>query len=113
MPFGQDYGVGVGVGGNVNSVIEGGGNPSDGIPVGGSGSFVFDLTGTGLDQLTQQSFFLETPSGGPFFVGRFRGLANGGSDKVPATAIPEPSSLALVVLGGLTGLALRRRRQKV
>jgi hypothetical protein len=46
-------------------------------------------------------------------VGRFRGLANGGSDKVPATAIPEPSSLALVVLGGLTGLALRRRRQKV
>lgn len=110
QPFGQDFDVGVGVGGNVNSVFEGGGNPSVGIPIGGGGTFVFDLTGTGLDLLTQQSF-LETPNGGPFFVGRFRGLANGGSDKVPATSTPEPSSLALIVLGGLAGLAGAARRR--
>jgi hypothetical protein len=114
QPFGQDYDAAVGVGGNVNSVFEGGGNPGDGIPVGGSGVFTFDLTGTGLDALTQASFFIETPSGGPFFVGRFRGLTGGGSDKVPATVVPEPSTLALVAVGGATGLvgAVRRRRRK-
>ena len=110
QPFGQDYDAGLGVGGNANSVFEGGGNPSNGIPVGGTGAFTFTVTGTNLNTLTQQSFFIETPSGGPFFVARFRGLTGGGSDKVPAVSIPEPSTLTLAGLGGLGVIGLVRRR---
>jgi MYXO-CTERM domain-containing protein len=40
------------------------------------------------------------------FVVRFRGMENGGSDKVPANQLPAPGAAALL---GLAGLLVRRR----
>jgi MYXO-CTERM domain-containing protein len=42
------------------------------------------------------------------FVVRFRGMAEGGSDKVPANQLPAPGAIALL---GLTGAVSRRRRR--
>lgn len=112
-PFSNEYDAVVSTGGNASNAFEGSGPPSDGIAPGDSGTFAFDLTGTNLDTLSQSSFFLETPDGGPFFVVRFRGLTGGGSDKVPATrAVPEPGSMVLAGLGltALAAVGLRRRR---
>jgi hypothetical protein len=115
-PFGQfAFGASTGNG------FEGGGSPSMGLAVGSTGTFVFALTGTGLNTLTEASFD-NTPSigsgdggGHQFFVARFRGLADGGSDKVPGMttggAVPEPSSLALMGIAGTIGLVVRRVRK--
>ncbi|HZW10643.1 MAG TPA: PEP-CTERM sorting domain-containing protein [Phycisphaerales bacterium] len=81
----------------------GGGSPNGGIPVGGSAMFTFAVTASDAGSLSASSFV-----NGPNefdFVARFRGLSNGGSDKVP---VPAPSAAALLGLGGLA--AIRRRR---
>jgi hypothetical protein len=122
-PFGH-FDLGAGLGG----AFLGGGSPRGGIPVGDSETFTFHLSGTGLDGLTEQSFFtsLSGAAGGgepgqvsadgarAFFVARFRGFEDGGSDKVPATLehAPEPGCLALAGVGvaGLLGCAWWRRR---
>jgi hypothetical protein len=82
-PFGT-FDIGAALGAN----FLGGGSPNGGIPVGGSATFTFSLTGTGLNALSASSFgneFSSNPGGGgaQFFVARFKGLV-GGSDKVPA-----------------------------
>jgi hypothetical protein len=110
-PFGDfDFGATSGSGG-----FEGGGNPNTGLAAGDDGTFEFSLTGTALDTLNEQSFLNELSSGASpgngaqFFVARFRGLANDGSDKVPA--IPEPSTYAMMLAGlGLLALGMRRMR---
>ena len=90
-------------------------------PVLASGSnltFVFHLAGSNLNTLNENSFVnaLSDGSSGAgqgtqFFVARFRGLADGGSDKVPA-AIPEPSTYAMLLAGlGLLGIGTRRMRR--
>ena len=114
-PFGQfDFGA---TSGNVNGGFEGGGNPATGLGVGQSGTFVFALTGTNLDTLNDLSFVNELSSGpgqgqdGQFFVARFRGLADDGSDKVPGAVVPEPSTYAMLLAGlGLLGFGVRRMR---
>lgn len=77
----------------------GGGAPQGGIAAGSDGTFSFDLTNA-PDSLTLAEL---NP------VARFRGLSDGGSDKVPA--IPEPESWAMMAAGlALLGVMKRRRR---
>jgi hypothetical protein len=110
-PFGL-FDFGAALGGN----FQGGGSPSAGIPVTGTGSFSFSLTGTMLDTLSQASFESapSVPPGGEcceFFVARFRGITTGeGSDKVPAIPIP---AAAWLLGSGLVGLAIVARRKMV
>lgn len=92
-PFGS-RGWGVAVGGD----WLGGGNPSGGVATGATGTWTFDLTG-GPSSLSLADLNM---------VARFRGLNDGGSDKVPA--VPEPETWAMM-LAGAAALWLRQRRR--
>jgi MYXO-CTERM domain-containing protein len=99
QPFGNPYDAGAALGGN----FEGGGNPSNGIGVGDTGTFTFAIIADDAGSLSGNDFL-----NGPYefdFIVRFRGFEDGGSDKVP---VPAPGALALLALAGLT--AGRRRR---
>ncbi len=89
----------------LNGNWQGGGTPSFGLGIGQSGQFVFDIDSANASLLTTASFLGSADD--PGMVMRFRGLTGGFSDKVPV-AIPAPSALALLGLGGL--VATRRRR---
>lgn len=79
----------------------GGGSPNAGISVGMTGTFTFSVSATDAAELSAGDFLSDG------LVVRFRGFANGGSDKVPA--VPAPA--AGVMLGLLAaGVAVRRRR---
>lgn len=97
-PFGT-FDAGAALGGS----WVGGGNPSGGIPVGGTATFTFGITAPNAASLTSSSF---VGTSAPYqFVVRFRGFANGESDKVP---VPGPASASLLALAALA--ASRRRR---
>lgn len=85
----------------------GGGSPKQGIAVGDSASFTFEVCGdlALLMSLGAEDFLDE--SNGYGFVARFRGFDDDGSDKVPAVT-PSPGALALAALGGV---ALKRRKR--
>jgi hypothetical protein len=106
-PFGT-YAYASATNGNWN----GGGPPSNGIAIAGTtiGTWTFNLANSSF---TVNDFFTSGDDDAPFVV-RFRGLPNGGSDKVPATvtAIPEPETYALMLAGlGVLGFVSRRRKQ--
>jgi len=118
------------LGASTSSQFLGGGSPNGGIAAGGSATFTFTLSGSGLNTLTADSFLstFSTPEandlGPTYFVARFRGFVNGGSDKVPGNprsggggggieGVPEPGTLTLAGLGIATLLGsgwFRRRR---
>jgi hypothetical protein len=112
-PYGQ-----FDIGASTFDSFEGGGQPSLGIAMGGTATFHFTLTGSGLGSLTAQDFLstLSVPpgdgEGNEAFVVRFRGFPDNGSDKVPNDGgnppVPEPGTLALLGLG-LASLAARHR----
>ncbi len=118
MPFGQfDFGISTG------GSFQGGGPPQAGLAVGASATFVVALTGTGVGSLTDLSFqsALSTGAGGggpQFFVARFRGFNDGGSDKVaavpgsaPPPVVPEPASAVLALAGVGLAAGVRRLRR--
>jgi hypothetical protein len=108
-PFGSfDFGATTGGG------FEGGGDPSTGLDVGETGIFTFTLEGANVDLLTQASFEDElsfNPGGGgaQFFVARFRGFEDDGSDKVPGV-IPIPAAAWLFGSGVIGLLGIGRRK---
>jgi hypothetical protein len=121
-PFGDfDFGA------SITDSFLGGGAPQPGLGVGESATFTFDLTGTDLDTLTLNDFLTtfgddaSPDHDDEFFVARFRGFNNGGSDKVPASGggggngdpapeVPEPATLLLWgILGAGIVVAYRLR----
>ena len=112
-PFGR-FDIGV----TTKNSFEGGGAPSNGIYVGDSATFIFELAGENLLGLDASYFFneLSVPRGAgqgtQSFVARFRGFEDGGSDKVPVTHNPVPSTVYLLGTG-LIGLAGFRGRKKI
>lgn len=89
----------------------GGGKPSDGLGIGQSGVFVFSVTSSHASSLSAHDFLGSL--GEPGFVVRFRGLEDGGSDKVPGgtfeVVVPLPGAGAMALVG-LTAVSVRRRR---
>lgn len=103
-PFGGDFMAGAALGGS----FLGGGSPNAGIHVGETGTFTFLVNASDAASLTAESVI-----NGPYefdFIVRFKGFANGGSDKVPATAlvVPAPGAMGLMAMA-LVGLGRRRR----
>lgn len=93
-------------GSSTGGSFEGGGPPSRGLAVGASGTWIFNISASDAGLLTPQSFI--TGSSAQNFVARFRGLTNGGSDKVPVQAVPTPGALTMLSVAGF--IAARRRR---
>jgi hypothetical protein len=90
----------------------GGGDPKAGIGVGETGTFLFTLSGTGLASINTEAFFSQPD---PWFVARFRGFNDGGSDKVPIntnTPVPEPATM-LLLSAGLIGLGFFGRKKSL
>ena len=85
----------------LNADWTGGGNPSFGMAIGVTEMFEFSVMASDANLLTASSFLGD----GNDFVVRFRGLLDGGSDKVP---VPAPGAGALALVG--LALAGRRRR---
>lgn len=94
-------------GASTSSSWLGGGNPSAGLGVGQTGTFVFAVLGTGdlLSSLDAGSILCSGDDSG--MAVRFRGFENGGSDKVQGF-IPAPGAFALLGIAGVLGA--RRRR---
>jgi hypothetical protein len=110
-PFGM-YALGAAIGGNFLR----GGSPNTGLAVGETGTWVFSVTGSesSLASIVAADFWSANEFG---FVARFRGFADGGSDKTPGVIIPleslvvvpVPAPVLLAGAGLLIGVAARRR----
>jgi hypothetical protein len=94
----------------------GGGSPNDGIVRGATGTFLFEVGGSGENTpLLTASSFLDLNNQPNQLVVRFKGFdQNGLSDKVPAklTVVPLPPAVlgGMVLLGGLGAVKLWGRR---
>lgn len=109
---------------STNGSWTGGGPPQQGVPVGGTGTFVFNISGLLAPMTTQQFYDLIANPSNPtgqmpdsWLAVRFRGGLdpNGWSDKVtpgwPLTDVPEPSTY-LMLGSAFAGLALLRLRRR-
>ncbi len=111
---GEPYG-GYDIGASVTDQFLGGGGPSSGIPVDATETFVFSLLGNNLETLDLDSFLKEMSDGASpgqgsqFFLARFRGFDDGGSNKTPGRVVPIPGAVWLLG-SGLIGLAGFRRK---
>lgn len=89
----------------------GGGNPSNGLAIGESGMFMFSITSATASTISAADFLGSLDE--PGFLVRFRGLADGGSDKVPGggfqVVVPLPGA-GVMAAAGLAFVGLRRRR---
>jgi hypothetical protein len=89
----------------------GGGSPSAGLGIGQSGMFIFNVTSATASTISAADFLGSLDE--PGFLVRFRGLADGGSDKVPGggfdVVVPLPGAGALAAVG-LLAVGIRRRR---
>jgi MYXO-CTERM domain-containing protein len=104
-PFTGSWIGGAGTGGSWLA----GGAPGGGIGIGQTGMFSFTITGANASMLSSDAFVSGSLVSDPYaFIVRFRGLENGGSDKVPANELPAPGAIALLSLAGL-GSGRRRR----
>lgn len=105
------------IGASISSAFEGGGKPREGMAVNATETFAFDFTGSGLDTLDEQSFVSELSEGKgagegyEFFLARFRGFNDGGSNHTPGTVTPEPASLSLLGLGLIAFLKIGGKRR--
>ncbi len=97
-PFGT-FDAGAALGGNWT----GGGNPSPGIAVGSSATFVFNITASDASTRHAADFL---GSGSEELALRFRGFENGGSDKIQ---VPAAGPIGLAAAGMLH--AARRKRK--
>ncbi|HYE63597.1 MAG TPA: hypothetical protein VD997_16520 [Phycisphaerales bacterium] len=91
----------------------GGGQPSRGLGVGQTGVFEFNVTASDGAALEALDFIDVANHPGPDMVVRFRGFADGGSDKVPARpdeVVPAPAGVAVLSAAGLLVATRRRRR---
>lgn len=102
-PFGGPF-IG---GASTSGMFEGGGNPALGIAPNVTETFTFKITAADAAALTDESFGIAGPEDFNFIV-RFRGLNDGGSDKVPGKQVPTPGAVSLLAGAGL--IAARRRR---
>ena len=120
-PFGTfEYGAAIG------GAWLGGSSPTSGIAVGQSRTFLFELSGNSETTagLTAASFLTNNLPGGTVYplAVRFRGFANGGSDKViggeptpppPTQVVPVPAAVwGGMVLLGFLGAGKRVRSRK-
>jgi hypothetical protein len=111
QPFGY-FDIGASVTGDWLS----GGGVDEGIAVGNAETFIFTLEGTGLGDLSEQSFVDELSENGEnmqFFAVRFRGISNSPenlSDKAGGVPVPEPATM-LMVGAGLIGMAAFGRKK--
>ena len=105
------------IGASVTDQFLGGGKPSPGMPVGATETFTFSFFGHDLDTLDLDSFLNEMSvgaspgQGSQFFIVRFRGLDDVGSDKTPGQAVSVPGAIWLLG-SGLIGLAGIRRKSR-
>jgi len=104
-PFTGSWIGGAGTGGSWLA----GGAPGGGIGIGQTGMFSFTITGANASMLSSDAFVSGSLVSDPYaFIVRFRGMDDGGSDKVPANELPAPGAIALLSLAGL-GSGRRRR----
>lgn len=105
------------LGGGLKSTLEGSGSPSAGLdPEDGTTSVSFYLKG--LDEVTMASYFEDGFEDGTLKLGlRFKAVNGTGADSdkllyvAPTTPVPLPAG-GLLLLTGLGGIALMRRRAK-
>jgi hypothetical protein len=97
----------------IQSNWSGGGNPALGLAAGQTGIFEFEIEASDASSLTASSFLGEF---GNWFAVRFRGLNNGGSDKVLGNTIvvvplPATALAGVSMLGICLGVRTARRRR--
>lgn len=105
-PFTGSWIGGAGTGGSWLA----GGAPGGGIGIGQTGSFSFAISGANASLLSSDAFVSGSLVSDPYaFIVRFRGMNDGGSDKVPANELPAPGAVALLAMAGLGNGRARRR----